>query len=261
MSCRILLLLPLLLLAAVAGLEECKPLPPPAYCSGTVPPPIEEWDSGQHIVSQQQTLVGGERATNRYSTALLSGCTGVVLSPHTVLTAAHCGSNWDGYNIKNLDDKGTLYPIVGRLEHPDYREWNSNGDLEARRSDLQLLYTDKAMPGPYAEIFYDTFKFGNTCRRLIFQGYGKEAEGIWWNLNQADAWVRENKGKTLSIDIINPGGFCYGDSGGPTYAEFDNGYVMLVGIHSTLNKTNCMGEGHDIHVNYFEDWIKSNTRP
>src|SRR5262245_54647743 len=76
------------LLCALIGAFACGGLPPD--------PPAARVDV------QQQSIIGGVPETGFQAVVSLFGCTGVVVSPHVVLTAGHCVG--DGEVPVSFDD-------------------------------------------------------------------------------------------------------------------------------------------------------------
>ena len=125
----------------------------------------------------------------------------MVISPHTVLTAAHCGYGADHDAHHSRDGDPEVYQSSEKLMHPDYAGWIAGGDREARKSDLMLLYTDQELPPPYVPLtaVYDSSK-ASTCYGLIAQGYGRAevAEAIGTSCGRASTRLRRRQRSTSS---------------------------------------------------------------
>lgn len=271
------------LLAALLALtlmgQDCEPSepePPPgpgpvpeggtAYCHGLE---YTIWDDVvQGVRGAYNTIIDGEISTNRRATVQVffgqSYCSGVALSPHTVLTAGHCGYLEGLEHRIRIEGEPSMFISNESLVHPDYMKWINSQDLEGRKSDLMLLFLDEEIPPPYIPI---TRLYSSTqapaCYGMIAQGYGRaEVPKPTEQLREGKYKVTSEESKYLRSVLTDVSKICYGDSGGPLYADVGPGTLHLAGITTTTMSADCLRGG--THVRLFpdhKDWIQTNARP
>ena len=59
------------------------------------------------------------------------------------------------------------------------------------------------------------------------------------------------------IEFRGPQSVCHGDSGGPSFAQFQ-GQMLLIGIHSVVSNP-CGRFGVDMRVDFYLDWIRQQS--
>lgn len=241
-------ILALLALMLVGCPDSPRPQPPPGndYCAGTPPPSIFE-----DIAAKISTIIGGEPSTDRRATALVqigtSGyCSGTVVGPRTVLTAAHCNGNTDiTVRIDSLE-----FMATDKLVHPDY--------ISFPYHDLMLLYfEDNILPGPVVNTVYSAASHED-CTSLVAQGWGK-SETAAIDLNESLYSVVSVSPQTLSTKQVNPGGICFGDSGGPLYAVV-GGELQIAGVTSTTYSQDCLIGGDHVNLDHYRQWLTDNIQ-
>lgn len=264
-----------LLLAVLALMlmgQSCEPSPPPempGYCPGAeTPAAIVEGNIG----AAYSTIIGGTPSIDRRSTFWLhmpgaGSCTAVALGPRVAVTAAHCrGPNDHRLYVDRL--VAPYYTATGYLEHPEYLKYLYSGNTyyEGRLSDIMLLYFEEDLPGPYPTGIYER---NQECDAMTAQGWGQtEDDPAHPCPNDAARCLREGPYTVVEEEekqlrtkhaLIDPVAICFGDSGGPLYAEYDDGRVELAGITSTTATTDCLYSSRHTKVSYFSDWITENT--
>jgi len=265
-------LAPLLLLALVLMGQDCDPAPPQpspqggtSYCFGLDYSILDSAMAG--VGGIWDTIIGGEMSTNRRATVQVffgsSYCSGVVLSPHTVLTAGHCGYGEGVEHRIKLEGSSTYIVSNESLVHPDYLAYINSGntDLEARKSDLMLLYTAEAIPGPHVPLTHLYMsELAEQCYGLIAQGYGRD------EYPETGAMLRESKYKITQETtkhvrsvMTDVGKVCFGDSGGPLYADVGPGSLYLAGITTTTMSSDCLTGASHVKVSHYTDWLEANV--
>jgi trypsin len=172
-------------------------------------------------------------------------CSGTLIEPQVVLTAAHCVYGFAGpfqiaVNGKTLND-GLLYDINAIWTHPRY-------DAFTNQNDIALLHVKKAV---------NISRFGNlptqsgkgALKKYTIVGWGTnqnyDITSQLHSLNLDDQAVASRKfyksffnpntmigaGRYFKSERIYGGG-CTGDSGGPLYQGINGGNRVIVGLTS-----------------------------
>ena len=194
---------------------------------------------------------------------LRSFCTGTLISPTWVLTAAHCVENKTesellftlDANVHTSDDQVLIG--VKRLEiHPGYRPTTFVNDLallELSESISDVDFPELNQSSPGASFLSET---------LDFVGYGYD-EARYSGVK-----------RTAPIPVLSLGistfstiwtteletGACFGDSGGPAFLP-DGDLPVLVGVVSNILATDgsdpCIGTYNVTRVDMYSQWILS----
>ncbi|MDP3257592.1 MAG: trypsin-like serine protease [Bosea sp. (in: a-proteobacteria)] len=170
-------------------------------------------------------------------------CTGIVLSPRTVLTAAHCAAGGTELRIHWKEGgEPVLLPPAAVAMHPDFR---ANAVATRQRSiDLALLRLAQPLPGRFRPADLRDGTPPRTGAPVVLAGYGVSREGEARSTgvyrSAALAVVEPyGPGKLLlwAADPVGAGktagpGACQGDSGGPMMGR-DGDSVVAVTSWST----------------------------
>lgn len=190
-----------------------------AGCGSPVAPLCQAPD----VAPPSQYIVNGSPSTDRRSTVYVATadgyCSGTIIGPHTVLTAAHCTNPTD-----IMVEGVAWFDVNQHVTHPDY---------SFPKHDLQVVRSLQLLPGPYATIGLPD---GAECFGLLVQGYGVGSNGA----------LHEREVYELSRDygiVVASEGICNGDSGGPLYGQLAAGGTTLVGVSSygTNTPNVCLG--------------------
>jgi len=256
--------LPLLLLSLLLMGQDCEPEPPPeggnTYCKGNEYTIFDQIMEGAGSI--WNTIIGGVESTDRRATVQVlfdgSYCSGVAINPHTVLTAGHCGPETDTQHVIRIEGDPTPYTSAYHVVHPDYLRYLANpSDQEARKSDLMLILFDDALPGPFVGNFYSS-QLTDMCLGLVAQGYGRwEEPGAM--LREAKYIITQETDKYLISRLAPEGKICFGDSGGPLYADV-NGRPHIAGITTTTMSRDCLVGGTHVKATGYVGWIYENMK-
>jgi hypothetical protein len=191
-------------------------------------------------------------------------CSGTLVSPSVILTAAHCIDMFGGDpNItiffgSDTYSEGTKIGVKLSKRHSG---WTGN----LGKYDVGLLLMnfpmdpELAVPlntqAPQIDDTYRVAGFGISTR-------GEQADGKKRQGTTAISGVRDG----TSSDILENGddmiSVCFGDSGGPGFLTFD-GVEYVAGIHSYTQSEQCYPPNGDTRVDLYVDdfilpWIQAN---
>lgn len=228
------------------------------------------------FVAPAQALVGGARvdgdALGRSVLTIVGSrgnfCSGTLIAPTLVLSAAHCVSPGASYKIVQYDaDRQPQLLAVKRVaDHPGF---NAQGIKAHRASaDIALLQLSDPLPGKSAlplGIPTEPFEAGQS---YTIAGIGVAARGdgkSGGTVRQASLVSTSHPGK-LQIRLLDPAtnnerpglGACTGDSGGPVLQQ-QNGRSVVVGVISwstaAKNTAGCGGLTGVTPLTLYRDWI------
>ena len=211
----------------------------------SVPPVIE------YVCSTTTAITNGYVSIDRRATVRLNGCSGTIIGPHTVLTAAHCTPEELTYNVVVSVEGDKSYEAVDTFPHPDYTGPSEN--------DIGLIFVEETLPEPYARVATPS---PDECHYLVMQGYGytDAEEKDFGKLHEAAAYELETTAELIYYRGPDGAQTCYGDSGGPVYAITEEGELILISLAAKLGDENCQdGYGVGPNLQNHAEWIAENT--
>jgi Trypsin/Bacterial Ig domain len=192
-------------------------------------------------------------------------CTGTMISPNVMLTAAHCfdpleDASYD-YSVARVGFGafgGPVIPTSRILIHPGYvNRFKAEGDLD---NDIALLVLAQNAPVPPVRHLGHTW----VGHRLLAVGYGADNDVVTTynpsrrsfdaivDLVDQDHWG-SNGDEIWGHGISNSGGICRGDSGGPLLSA--DGAT----IYGVTSRGSCARGGRNIwtSVEHVQAWIEA----
>jgi GNAT superfamily N-acetyltransferase len=190
-------------------------------------------------------------------------CTGVVVAPRIVLTAAHCVTAIGNMRIYYKDDAGqaVIIEVKAVAVHPGFR-----ADGIAKRIvsvDLALVETQTPLGAGFSAAALDDAGTTAVGEGVLIAGYGVGADGVATSagvLRSAALRVRAPlSGILLWAEDPNRAGAgaCTGDSGGPMLSAEGGKVLAIIAWSSGVGGRRCGANTQGVLVAPQRAWIDS----
>ncbi len=187
-----------------------------------------------------------------------SYCTGLLIAPDVVLTAAHCvDSEPDKLKIQVYFETRAV-DVKSFVMHPEYEELKNfqrhgKPDISGGYNDIALLFLSESMSQITPALLpVQDYHLKNDAK-LLMAGYGhlgpnqeNEDEDLYF----VEVQAKEISKGRLSIDGKRTS--CRGDSGGPLLLRRGDRW-MSVGV---ISIGDCINEATHMRTSRFSDWIQ-----
>lgn len=196
------------------------------------------------VVGLNEKIINGTACENRPSPVVYIAlerrdgqfsCTGTMLTPTSVLTAAHCTTGGvRRAQVAGGNDFNQVASVVQVFVHPGASSDNSANRI---RNDLAVMRLDQPLNLPTLPIIASRSVEAGDIISIL--GYGLTEDKETGELRSGEMEVSSNEGDSIVAIFGDEGSnTCFGDSGGPAIYSRD-GLTGVVGVTSGGSRAEC----------------------
>lgn len=175
----------------------------------------------------------------------LGTCSGTIIGPRAVLTAAHC---LDGgvETVRVWLGVGPEFVAASFFTHPSF-------NTSTLQFDAGIVLMREDLPRPPASIL--TSRTGRPGETAIIAGFGRDEASVTTQLRAGSTTVSAaNENRLETLYALPASAICSGDSGGPIFLS-EGGRWVVAGISSATTESSC-----NTGTNYYQSVVRDSVR-
>jgi hypothetical protein len=233
-------------------------------------------DAGDAPATSRRAIVGGaDDAADpqvflidmTFDNAAQTLCSAALLSPRTLVTAAHCVDPRRQSGASSVTVIATNKAVAATATTAERRSvvetrlhpaWDPGA--ASSPNDLAVLLLDTAVAGVAPKAVNRAGLSGFVGQPMRVVGYGRSDPAVSNSGTRRAVTldVTSDDAEHIFFGTAGGAGICAGDSGGPSFHTFPDGVERIVGVHSYVKSPQC-GDGADVRIDRFlpflDQWV------